>query len=267
MNHPPMYSRPSASCCQNEWCSWSKQGCCSTMRVASCTECTLSSSIVALGKPWKHEFVFFFWRDSCFFESRKEGIREGGGSLRKQPTEIETYGNSTCFAMFPKHVSETLTENPNADLRTPPPQGGFLFTIFPHQEPCVRAAIEEDPPRRICTRFFEVVPLTHSSWWGNIVNRKPPQGRGFLSINLIAVWNICLYQNWVIYKNLNICHRWFHMVGATKFYVIFLGPNLKPSVTCIHILIYYSTFLQMNVSQVQSFSDQTRTKRWLKKNV
>ena len=109
-----MYSRPSASCCQNEYCNCSKQGCCSTIRAASSTQCTLSSSIVALGQPWKHKLVFFFCQDFFFFESRKEGIREGEGSLQKQGTETETYGKSTCFAMFLKHVSETLTEKPNA---------------------------------------------------------------------------------------------------------------------------------------------------------
>jgi len=69
--------------------------------------------------------------------------------------------------------SRTLIE------RTPPPRGGVLFTMFPHQELCVTG-----PPWRICTRFFEGGPLTHGSCWGNIVNRKPPSGGGFLSINL-----------------------------------------------------------------------------------
>jgi len=37
---------------------------------------------------------------------------------------------------------------------------------------------------RICTRCFEGGPLTHGSWWGNIVNRKPSQGGEFLWITL-----------------------------------------------------------------------------------
>jgi len=38
--------------------------------------------------------------------------------------------------------------------------------------------MQEGPPRRICTRFFEGGPLTQGSWWGNIVNRKPSRGGG-----------------------------------------------------------------------------------------
>ena len=59
--------------------------------------------------------------------------------------------------------------------RKKPPWGGFLcvvnrFTMFPHQEPCAR---------RTWYKFFEEGPLTHGSWWGTIVNRKPPPGGGF----------------------------------------------------------------------------------------
>ena len=45
-------------------------------------------------------------------------------------------------------------------------------------------------------------------------------------------------------------------MGPRKFHVIFLGPNLKSAVTYTQILIYYSTFVQTNVSQLQSFRDQ-----------
>jgi len=53
--------------------------------------------------------------------------------------------------------------------------------MFPHQEPCVRG-----PPRRICTRFFEGGPLTHGSWWGNIVDRTPPRGGGCSFDQIVA---------------------------------------------------------------------------------
>ena len=62
--------------------------------------------------------------------------------------------------------------------------------------------------------------------------------------------------SWVIHKNLNICDRWFQLIGSRKFHVIFLGPNLKSAVTYIQILICYSTFVQTNVSQLQSFCDE-----------
>jgi len=55
----------------------------------------------------------------------------------------------------------------------------MIFTMFPRQEPWVRGT-----PRRICTKFFEGGPLTHGSWWVNIVNRKPPRRGGVLSIKI-----------------------------------------------------------------------------------
>ena len=61
----------------------------------------------------------------------------------------------------------------------PPPPGGFLGWVVPWS-------------RAVCKRFHDkmrpshlvVKSLTHGSWSGNIVNRKPPPGGGFLSINL-----------------------------------------------------------------------------------
>jgi len=35
-------------------------------------------------------------------------------------------------------IHDTITEQPNLIERNPPPRGGFLFTMFPHQEPWVR---------------------------------------------------------------------------------------------------------------------------------
>ena len=63
--------------------------------------------------------------------------------------------------------------------RTPPPPGGFSIYYVPSS-------------RAVCKRFHDemrpshlvVKSLTHGSWWGNIVNRKPSRGGGFLSINL-----------------------------------------------------------------------------------
>jgi len=77
------------------------------------------------------------------------------------------------------------------DRKKPPPRG-FLFTMFPHQEPWVRGLL-----RRICTRSFEGGPLTHGSWWGTIVNRKPPRGGAFLSIRLFVCFG--LFWFWVCY--------------------------------------------------------------------
>ena len=59
-----------------------------------------------------------------------------------------------------------------------------------------------------------------------------------------------------MYKNLNMCDRWFHLIGPRNFDVTFLGPNLKSAVTHIQILTYYSTFIRTNGSQLQSVRDQ-----------
>jgi len=45
-------------------------------------------------------------------------------------------------------------------------------------------------------------------------------------------------------------------MGPRKLDVIFPSPNLKSAVTYIQILVYHSTFIQTNVSQLQSFRDQ-----------
>jgi len=65
--------------------------------------------------------------------------------------------------------------------RNPPPWGGFLFTMFPHQELCVRGPPSKNLvqiPRggSSCTRFLM---REHS-------NRKPPRGGGFFR-------SICIY--------------------------------------------------------------------------
>jgi len=56
----------------------------------------------------------------------------------------------------------------------PPPGGGSYWLCF-----LLKNRVEEDPPRRTWYKSFEGGPLTHGSWWRNIVNRKPPRGGGF----------------------------------------------------------------------------------------
>jgi len=105
-------------------------------------------------------------------------------------------------------------------------------------------------PSQTCTSCHRVVPgsKTHhqeASWALHI-------DRGSTAI----VKHLFVRKLRVIYKNLNTCDRWFHLIGTRKVGIIFLGPNLKSAVTYIQILIYYSTFVQMNVSQLQSLCDQ-----------
>ena len=56
---------------------------------------------------------------------------------------------------------------------------------------------ETPPPRRICTRCVEAGPLAHGSWWGNIINRKTPPGRGFFRSTYAHTYGMCIAcRNW-----------------------------------------------------------------------
>jgi len=77
------------------------------------------------------------------------------------------------------------------ERNSPPGPGGFHFTMFPDQEPCVR-----DFTTR-CDRRILSWNLTHGSWSGNIVNRKPPGGGGVLSMK-VCVALFLLNQYWGI---------------------------------------------------------------------
>ena len=69
------------------------------------------------------------------------------------------------------------------DRKNPPPLGGFSIHYVPWS-------------RAVCKRFHNemrpshlvVKSLTHGSWSGNIVNRKPPQGGGVLSIKVTRLF-------------------------------------------------------------------------------
>jgi len=75
------------------------------------------------------------------------------------------------------------------DRKKPHPPGGFSIYYVPWS-------------RAVCKRFHDdmrrshlvVESLTHGSWSGNIVNRKPPRGGGVLSINmaLVRCFAICI---------------------------------------------------------------------------
>ena len=71
--------------------------------------------------------------------------------------------------------------------RNPRPRGGFLFTIFPHQEPCVRGTPPKDLYQvlRGGTSYTRFLMRGHS-------NRKLPRGGGFLSIKVWHGTFVCL---------------------------------------------------------------------------
>ena len=66
------------------------------------------------------------------------------------------------------------------NLKNPPPPGGFsIYYVSWSRAVCKRFHDEMRPSHLV------VKSLTHGSWSGNIVNRKPPRGGGFLSIKSI----------------------------------------------------------------------------------
>jgi len=79
--------------------------------------------------------------------------------------------------------------------KLPPGPGGFSLYYVPWS-------------RAVCKRFHDemrpshlvVKSLTHGSWSGNIVNRQPPRGGGFLSINVdYAQWHIT--YTWITHSD------------------------------------------------------------------
>ena len=67
------------------------------------------------------------------------------------------------------------------DWKNPPTPGGFPITMFPYQELWVRG-----PPSKSLYQVLRGGSSCHVSWWGQILNRKPPlEGGGFPSINFI----------------------------------------------------------------------------------
>ena len=70
----------------------------------------------------------------------------------------------------------------------------------------------------MCTRFFDGVPFTHGSWWGNIVNRKPPRVAGFFRSNKFKAF-YCK----------NILHpisSWRFILPSSKYLAEFFWKNI-----------------------------------------
>ena len=59
------------------------------------------------------------------------------------------------------------------DRTQPHPPGAVPIYYVPSSR-----TVSQRTLRSTCYTFFEGGPLTHGSWWGNIVNRKPPRGGG-----------------------------------------------------------------------------------------
>jgi len=111
---------------------------------------------------------------------------------------VYTYSCSRDTWNAQRHTSWKYTHPEHIDRKKSPP-GGFSYFLCS----LIKNRVQEDPPRRTWYKSLEGGPLTHSSWWGNIVNRKPPRGRGVLSIN-ISPENECVYPFTHSYKNMYI---------------------------------------------------------------
>jgi len=108
---------------------------------------------------------------------------------------------------FPKNCKSHLHFNSKLfyilwSKETPPP-GGVSYLLCS----LIKSRELEDPPRRICTRCFEGGPLTHGSWWGNIINRKLPQGGGLFR----STYHTEKYHTYtlkIVISNISSHHQW-----------------------------------------------------------
>jgi len=90
------------------------------------------------------------------------------------------------------------------DLKNLPPPGGCSIYYVPWS-------------RAVCKRFHDEMrrshlfmkSLTHGSWSGNIVNRKPPRGGGVLSIKVMNSWIHHLMSAWIYH----LMNSWIHQVS------------------------------------------------------
>ena len=103
---------------------------------------------------------------------------------------------TTCVTCL---YSKTSVISLSTLIEETPPSGEVSYFLCS----LIKNRVQKDPPRRICTRFFEGGPLTHGSWWGNIENRKPPRGDGFPAINLrdaySSIWETYTPDIWETY--------------------------------------------------------------------
>jgi len=123
--------------------------------------------------------------------------------------------------------------------RNPPPPGGVSIYYVPWS-------------RAVCTRFHEemrwshlvVKSLTHGSWSENIVNRKPPRGGGFLSINL-WLWeeyeHICEVTHSRVWHDPFICMTWLNHVCDVTHHTCDVTHSCvwRDSFICVTWLISY----------------------------
>jgi len=97
------------------------------------------------------------------------------GRVRSCKWKMPSFAIFFPFANFPPYS--------RVDGKNIPPPGGFPIYYVPSSRTVCKRT-----PLSTWYKFFEGCPLTHGSWWGNIVNRKPLRGGGFLSIRVSRGW-------------------------------------------------------------------------------
>jgi len=71
------------------------------------------------------------------------GIMSHVGHLQRTPELSQWIVKSFFLVIFKFHKMSQMSHQIDRK-KPPPPGGGFLFTMFPHQEPCVRGTPSKD---------------------------------------------------------------------------------------------------------------------------
>jgi len=100
--------------------------------------------------------------------------------------------------------------------------------------------------------------MTHGSWWGNIVNRKPPRGGGFLSIKVNQTKKGKKKMSWQS-ANHSRSHQWEYKTAPWEFQTRLLHYFFMSVCVCVCayvyvcVLIVKANFMHWGCSSVSSY--------------
>ena len=134
---------------------------------------------------WNALYTGFHW-ESAF-------VRE----IPHPPEGCAVYG---CWPLISSKPGSSPPERPGLDNipnrlieRKPPPPGGFPICYAPS----LARTVSKRTPLKHLVQIPRGGPLTHGSWWGNIVNRKPlPGGGGFRSKYFVPDQKKFKFEDW-----------------------------------------------------------------------